>query len=199
MTYTDYISWLIFFCEMKGSHCNMESSPLLGQQDCGESNMAVEGDDSCLSIKPVPRYSQSIGSIIRFDCEARSNTMSEAKFHGYCPLQVCQLNGTWSTASLSCAKNECIETGKHYNGRRVCTKSGIPCQSWTSQVPHSHGFVYGDVFPDKTIEHAGRTCRDPGFLRGSPWCYTQDNNIEWDFCDIPKCQGIKCIPYYAFV
>ncbi|VDI59835.1 Hypothetical predicted protein [Mytilus galloprovincialis] len=165
----------------------MESSPLLGQQDCGESNMAVEGDDSCLSIKPVPRYSQSIGSTIRFDCEARSNTMSEAKF-GYCPVQVCQLNGTWSTASLSCAKNECIATGKHYNGRRVCTKSGIPCQSWTSQVPHSHGFVYGDVFPDKTIEHAGRTCRDPGFLRGSPWCYTQDNYIEWDFCDIPKCQ-----------
>lgn len=70
--------------------------------DCGESNMAVEGDDSCLSIKPVPRYSQSIGSTIRFDCEARSNTMSEAKF-GYCPVQVCQLNGTWSTASLSCA------------------------------------------------------------------------------------------------
>lgn len=70
--------------------------------DCGESNMAVEGDDSCLSIKPVPRYSQSIGSIIRFDCEARSNTMSEAKFR-YCPVQVCQLNGTWSTASLSCA------------------------------------------------------------------------------------------------
>lgn len=97
------------------------------------------------------------------------------------------------------SENECIETGKHYNGRRVCTKSGIPCQSWTNQVPHSHGFVYGDVFPDKTIEHAGRTCRDPGFLRGSPWCYTQDNYIEWDFCDIPKCQGIKCIPYYAFV
>jgi hypothetical protein len=32
-------------------------------------------------------------------------------------------------------------------------------------------------------------CRDPQGLKGQPWCFTTDLNIEWEYCEIQQCIG----------
>ena len=44
-------------------------------------------------------------------------------------------------------------------------------------------------FPDAELKMASNMCRNPDNREGGPWCYTQDKLVEWDYCDIPLCQG----------
>ena len=84
---------------------------------------------------------------------------------------------------------ECIETDKTYIGRRHCTQSGRSCQPWSNQTPHKHKFTNDTMFPDGSVIAASAYCRNPGLSRDSPWCYTQDENVDWEYCDLPKCSG----------
>lgn len=64
------------------------------------------------------------------------------------------------------------------------TASGIPCQKWTSQTPHSH-YTPPLVFPE--LQDAENYCRNAGGQEPSPWCYTEDKNVRWEHCEIPLC------------
>ncbi|XP_029800593.1 plasminogen [Suricata suricatta] len=79
---------------------------------------------------------------------------------------------------------ECYQgNGQSYRGTSSTTITGKKCQSWSSMVPHRHS---------KTPEHypeAGLTmnyCRNPDGDK-SPWCYTTDPSVRWEFCNLKKC------------
>ncbi len=77
-----------------------------------------------------------------------------------------------------------IGNGKHYLGKENVTASGIPCQKWTSQSPHSH-YTPPLVFPE--LENAENYCRNVGGVEVTTWCYTSDKNVRWEHCDVPLC------------
>ena len=71
-----------------------------------------------------------------------------------------------------------------YNGTVNVTESGLPCQRWDSQYPHSH-----DMDPESFImlRNGENYCRNPAGLAKRPWCYTTDK-VRWQHCDVPKCR-----------
>ncbi|XP_052090869.1 apolipoprotein(a)-like [Mytilus californianus] len=77
--------------------------------------------------------------------------------------------------------SECLEDeiGVLYRGRRNVTASGIPCQHWSSTSPHDHSYLF----------NAENYCRNSEKANVGPWCYTQDTNVRWDYCDIPVCSN----------
>ncbi|XP_062985262.1 muscle, skeletal receptor tyrosine-protein kinase [Elgaria multicarinata webbii] len=74
--------------------------------------------------------------------------------------------------------------GLTYEGSVNVTASGIPCQKWSEQIPHSHRRT-PQVFPE--LSNAVNYCRNPGGENGRPWCYTKDSSVKWEYCNIPRC------------
>ncbi|XP_041360265.1 tyrosine-protein kinase transmembrane receptor Ror-like isoform X2 [Gigantopelta aegis] len=84
-------------------------------------------------------------------------------------------------------KDKCYnDTGQRYRGRVSRTKSGYACQSWKSDKPHKHNFK-SSKFPELTSNY----CRNPGGFEDGPWCFTTQNNVQKELCDVPKCLGTK--------
>ncbi|XP_074165484.1 plasminogen isoform X1 [Sminthopsis crassicaudata] len=81
-------------------------------------------------------------------------------------------------------EDECMHcSGENYQGTISTTESGIQCQAWDSQEPHSHEYL-PSKFPNKNLKK--NYCRNPdGEPR--PWCFTTSPNKRWEFCDIPRC------------
>lgn len=72
------------------------------------------------------------------------------------------------------------------------TISGRTCQDWSSQYPHKHEQT------DKIMLRNSRNyCRNPDGEPGGPWCYTNDRNKRWEYCNIPSCR--KILPLWIFV
>uniref|UniRef100_A0A8C0J9T8 Kringle domain-containing protein n=1 Tax=Chelonoidis abingdonii TaxID=106734 RepID=A0A8C0J9T8_CHEAB len=87
----------------------------------------------------------------------------------YCNIQECE---------------ECMYcSGENYQGKISQTESGIECQHWDAQQPHSHGYIPSN-FPEKNLRM--NYCRNPdGEPR--PWCFTTNPTKRWEFCNIPRC------------
>jgi len=83
------------------------------------------------------------------------------------------------------------DLGKEYIGQYRMTISGIACQRWDSQKPHSHNDNIASMFPDATLADASNYCRNPDSKDGGLWCYTSDPDKQWEFCNVPKCHGNK--------
>ncbi|XP_037953857.1 tyrosine-protein kinase transmembrane receptor Ror2 [Teleopsis dalmanni] len=74
--------------------------------------------------------------------------------------------------------------GRYYLGTMNVTKTGIPCQRWDVQHPHKH-IQPPQVFPQ--IAEGENYCRNAGAEEPYPWCYTTDESVRWQHCDIPLC------------
>ncbi|MEE6459026.1 hypothetical protein FKM82_000513 [Ascaphus truei] len=74
--------------------------------------------------------------------------------------------------------------GRDYQGKANITTSGIPCQKWGHQRPHVHRRL-PEVFPE--LSSSENYCRNPGGESERPWCYTTDQNVRWEYCNIPLC------------
>ncbi|XP_009703613.1 PREDICTED: plasminogen-like [Cariama cristata] len=79
---------------------------------------------------------------------------------------------------------ECMQcNGEDYHGELSRTESGLECQRWDAQEPHTHGFTMKH-FPEKDLKM--NYCRNPdGELR--PWCFTTSPTKRWEYCNIPRC------------
>jgi hypothetical protein len=64
-----------------------------------------------------------------------------------------------------------------YTGTINITRNGTECQRWDVDYPHT-----------KIINMTSKNenyCRNPE--GGELWCYTTDENIIWDYCNIKQC------------
>lgn len=87
--------------------------------------------------------------------------------------------------ALFCATEDCVRgRGRFYQGTVNVTKDGLACQRWDSQFPHSHDRP-PNVFPE--VQNAENYCRNAGGEEPSPWCYTMNQTVRWQRCDIPVC------------
>uniref|UniRef100_A0A8D2LR25 Plasminogen n=1 Tax=Varanus komodoensis TaxID=61221 RepID=A0A8D2LR25_VARKO len=81
-------------------------------------------------------------------------------------------------------------SGENYQGTISQTESGLQCQAWNSQEPHSHGYVPSN-FPEKNLQ--SNYCRNPdGEPR--PWCFTTSPTKRWEYCNIPRCTSPSPVP-----
>nr|XP_033794312.1 plasminogen [Geotrypetes seraphini] len=102
----------------------------------------------------------------------------------YCNIQECE--------------EDCMHcNGKYYRGNISKTESGLDCQSWDLQTPHTHGYL-PPIFPEKDLKN--NYCRNPdGEPR--PWCFTSSPSKRWEYCSIPRCSttpptthpGLECL------
>ncbi|CAD5120321.1 DgyrCDS8898 [Dimorphilus gyrociliatus] len=79
------------------------------------------------------------------------------------------------------------DVGFDYQGKEFRkTTSGRDCQRWDSQEPHPHDYTAED-FPEYSLKEASNYCRNPEEEEDGPWCFTQDPDVEWEICSVPKC------------
>ncbi|KAG2468018.1 PLMN protein, partial [Polypterus senegalus] len=91
---------------------------------------------------------------------------------------------TYGSASPPAASRDCYEdNGSGYRGFISETVSGKKCQAWASSTPHSHNKTPQN-YPNADLKK--NFCRNPDNDR-SPWCYTIDPSVRWEFCKIDKC------------
>ncbi|CAB1429508.1 unnamed protein product [Pleuronectes platessa] len=83
------------------------------------------------------------------------------------------------------------DRGRFYQGSVNVTRSGIPCQPWSQQVPHQHRLSV-DVIPE--LRSSGSHCRNPGGISDKPWCYTSNPNIRWEYCAVLHCGEADTAP-----
>ena len=74
-------------------------------------------------------------------------------------------------------------TGQLYRGTVSTTLSGFRCQKWTDSHPHHH-FLTTANHPEIGNHNY---CRNPGNRESGPWCFTTDERVRIELCDIPKC------------
>uniref|UniRef100_A0A8C1XCT3 Macrophage stimulating 1 n=1 Tax=Cyprinus carpio TaxID=7962 RepID=A0A8C1XCT3_CYPCA len=82
-----------------------------------------------------------------------------------------------------CKDEVCITcNGEDYRGQVDHTVSGKECQRWDQQYPHQH-IYQPEKYPDKSLDD--NYCRNPD-ASPVPWCYTTDQTVERESCDIPE-------------
>merc|ERR1719305_206149 len=85
-----------------------------------------------------------------------------------CPNLICR---------ESCTEDRCTD----YIGCQDKTVGGKTCQVWTENFPHSHGYSKNaKKYKDNLGDH--NYCRNPPGSDPSPWCYTTDPSVRWDYC-----------------
>ena len=96
------------------------------------------------------------------------------------------------TPPAALEEHGCDETlegdGAGYVGCQTVTRSGKTCQRWDTLSPHSHSRGFSGYYKSywdglgEDAESASNYCRNPD---GEPsiWCYTDDPNSRWEFCD----------------
>ncbi len=55
----------------------------------------------------------------------------------------------------------------------------------------SHGHPDADFYLDGSVSAAENFCRNPDNKPDGPYCLTQDPGTRWEYCDVPRCQGIE--------
>jgi len=74
----------------------------------------------------------------------------------------------------------------NYRGTINVTSTGIKCQRWDSQTPHTHQWSANDE----------NYCRNPDNDERA-WCYTTNSSIRWEYCNVPYCESSQNFEYDA--
>ncbi|XP_078493252.1 uncharacterized protein LOC101242091 [Ciona intestinalis] len=115
------------------------------------------------------------------------NTSATISFRAV--VKLTNSNDTWKVLASSevvGSRKECfVGNGASYRGTGHVTVSGIECQRWDSDEPHSH-FTRPDDFPDADL--TSNFCRNMD-NDTAPWCYTTmpHHSKRYETCAVPKC------------
>ncbi|XP_070533382.1 uncharacterized protein [Ptychodera flava] len=71
--------------------------------------------------------------------------------------------------------------GSDYRGNVSRTASGLVCQNWNSQTPHSHEITPADHSSSGIGDH--NYCRNPDSA-STPWCFTEVDVPRSQYCDV---------------
>jgi len=147
--------------------------------DMTATNAAAETlkESARLIVVPVGKY---------VDFEAVNNWASypaEENVMGVDKFEELQLKITTFLADI-CFDLKCSESmsgnGQDYHGCQTATKSGLACQRWSEQYPHSHSFLF-EWYPSAHLgDH--NFCRNPDGDT-TIWCYTTDPGQRWEYCE----------------
>ena len=91
----------------------------------------------------------------------------------------------------SCFVADCYDVASTYRGIIAQTENGEVCQHWWKNFPHDHDYHDDTTFPDDSTVAAHNYCRAPDD-DPVPWCYTEDPDVRWGYCDVPKCDSGFC-------
>ena len=75
---------------------------------------------------------------------------------------------------------------REYSGTLSQSQSGLSCSRWDEV---SHNFTEPERYPEASMSDAQNYCRNPDGKGEGPWCYVEDPFVEWDFYNIPACDG----------
>ncbi|XP_078487508.1 plasminogen-like [Ciona intestinalis] len=120
-------------------------------------------------------------------------TSDPAKKWEYCNIKKCSELPLPTTTTTTTTKEPVTYTPtlcfdmRHpysYRGTISTTSSGLPCQMWDYNKPHSHIYT-SSRFPTMGLGFHNQ-CRNPdGDLR--PWCFTTHPGVPWEYCNVPSC------------
>ncbi|XP_015354097.1 plasminogen isoform X1 [Marmota marmota marmota] len=106
-------------------------------------------------------------------------TTDPSKRWELCNIPRCTTPPPSSGPTYQCLKGR----GENYRGKVAVTASGHTCQRWSEQTPHQHNRT-PENFPCKGLDE--NYCRNPDG-ETTPWCYTTNSNVRWEYCTIPSC------------
>mmetsp|Transcript_23406 Transcript_23406/g.49433 ORF Transcript_23406/g.49433 Transcript_23406/m.49433 type:complete len:88 (+) Transcript_23406:3-266(+) len=69
-----------------------------------------------------------------------------------------------------------------YRGNISFTISGVQCQLWAAQTPHTHTRT-PENYPLSGLD--SNYCRNPDGEEKA-WCYTT-GTVRWNWCNVPNC------------
>lgn len=89
---------------------------------------------------------------------------------------------------LECRETFVLADESDYKGCQTETVNQITCQNWDSQAPHEHEvFVPWRETWDGSLMYPtlgmNNFCRNPDGNSGGIWCFTQSDDVQWDYCD----------------
>lgn len=99
----------------------------------------------------------------------------------YCDVQYCD-GECYGSNPETCGCDSVRQ--RDYRGLVNTTATGLTCQNWNSQSPHSHG-VTPSRYPNSGLDN--NYCRNADGEPGGAWCYTTDPNVRWAYCNVPSC------------
>ena len=124
---------------------------------------------------------------------------------GYCNSACNSESCGWDGEDCFRGHTECYQSlnGADYRGTvshtrsrtgqrdSLSAKEATRCQRWSDQEPHQHLHT---TFETNPLAGLGghNFCRNPGGKRNRPYCYTMDEGLRWDYCDLPDPSTEPC-------
>ena len=99
----------------------------------------------------------------------------------FCDVPIC-VNDKQELSTIDPGCQEGNPLGASYSGNVSHTISGIPCQTWSTKVPHDHDYT-------EVGEH--NYCRNPDGSPNGVWCLTAHPAKRWEYCDVPLCSTVS--------
>ena len=119
--------------------------------------------------------------------------------NGYCN-SVCNSESCgWDGEDCFHGHTECYQrtdgadyrgTVSHTRRRKGFGQEATRCQRWSDQAPHQHPHTY-EMHPLGGLG-GHNFCRNPGGGKNRTFCYTMDENLIWDYCDLPDPSTEPC-------
>ncbi|EED94189.1 hypothetical protein THAPSDRAFT_261727, partial [Thalassiosira pseudonana CCMP1335] len=85
---------------------------------------------------------------------------------------------TKSTASLRQSYLQHHQSQNDYRGTLSVTKNGHTCKEW----------LQATIWTNQGLENNNH-CRNPNKIADKAWCWVDDSDIIWDYCEVPSCSS----------
>ncbi|KAL7474961.1 hypothetical protein ACHAW6_000898, partial [Cyclotella cf. meneghiniana] len=78
--------------------------------------------------------------------------------------------------NMMCGCNDIRQSD--YRGRYHVTQGGFQCKEWSVAAN----------YPNQGLDD-GPYCRNPNGVASRAWCFVENANVLWDYCNVPMCSN----------